>query len=125
VDVLWFAPERIDLSQDRRIEALLGRLDSNVEWSVKNQARMHIRNGDAPYVSTTDAMRHWPETATAVAVRRNDGDNCEIAAPFGLDDLFDLILRPTPRFAADKRQLFDDRIRAKEWLKTWPLLRLI
>lgn len=31
---------------------------------VKNQARMHLRNGDRPYQSATDAMRYWPETAT-------------------------------------------------------------
>jgi hypothetical protein len=50
-------------------------------------------------------MRYWPETATAVAVRRNDEDGCEVAAPFGVDDLFGLILRPTPRFAREKRHI--------------------
>jgi hypothetical protein len=34
-----------------------------------------------------------------------------------------LIVRPTPRFADDKRQLYDNRIQAKGWLETWPLLR--
>jgi hypothetical protein len=123
VDVLWFDPARTDPSQDRHIEAALRALDPSVAWSVKNQARMHVRNGDAPYASATDAMRYWPETATAVAVRRNDYDGCEIAAPFGLDDLFGLILRPTPRFADDKRQLHDHRVQAKRWLENWPRLR--
>ena len=125
VDILWFDRERTDPSEDRQIEALLRTLDSSVEWSVKNQARMHVRNGDAPYVSATDAMRCWPETATAVAVRRGDQDRCEVAAPFGLHDLFGLILRPTPRFADDKRQLYDNRIQAKGWLELWPLLRAV
>jgi hypothetical protein len=123
VDVLWFDPKRINSSEDRQIEAMLRTLDPSVEWSVKNQARMHVRNGDAPYVSATDAMRCWPETATAVAVRRSDQDHCEVAAPFGLDDLFGLIVRPTPRFADDKRQLYNNRIQAKGWLEIWPLLR--
>jgi len=95
VDVLWFDRTRTDPSKDRQIEAALRTMDPSVEWSVKNQARMHVRNGDAPYASATDAMRYWPETATAVAVRRNDRDHCEIAAPLGLDDLFGLIVRPT------------------------------
>jgi len=123
VDVLWFDPERADSSEDRKIEAVLRTFDSSVEWSVKNQARMHLRNGDAPYLSATDAIRCFPETATAIAVRRSDQDHCDIAAPFGLDDLFGLIVRPTPHFADDKHQLYNDRIQAKRWLETWPLLR--
>jgi len=123
VDVVWFDPARVDACEDRKVEAALRTLDPSVEWSVKNQARMHVRNDDAPYVSATDAMRHWPETATAVAVRRSDQDHCDVAAPLGLDDLFGLIVRPTPRFADEKRQLYNDRVQAKGWLQTWPLLR--
>ncbi len=123
VDVVWFDPERADPSQDRTIEAALRTLAPSVAWDVKNQARMHLRNDDAPYVSVTDAIRCWPETATAVAVRRNEEDQCEVAAPLGLDDLFALIVRPTQRFAGDKRQICVDRIQAKGWLETWPLLR--
>lgn len=123
IDVLWFDPMRTNPSNDRRIEAALRATDPSVEWSVKNQARMHLRNGDVPYASAVDAIRFWPETATAVAVRRSERDHCEIAAPYGLDDLFDLVLRPTPRFANNKRQLYEDRIQAKGWLDTWPLLR--
>ncbi|MRE47150.1 hypothetical protein GII66_24395, partial [Escherichia coli] len=39
----------------------------SLDWSVKNQARMHQRNGDYPYTSTRNALLHWPETATAIA----------------------------------------------------------
>lgn len=109
VDVLWFDPGRISPSIDQQIQTELRALVPSVAWSVKNQARMHLRNGDAPYASTLDAMRYWPETATAVAVRRSDQGRCEIAAPYGLDDLVGLILRPTPRFASEKRQIFDER----------------
>lgn len=125
VDVLWFDPERIDAAEDRRLEAALRALEPEVGWSVKNQARMHRRNGDAPYASATDAMRYWPETATAVAARRTTRDECDIAAPFGLDDLFELQLAPTPAFAAGKRAVFEDRIDKKRWLAVWPRLRLV
>src|SRR3954468_20964850 len=125
VDVVWFDPARADPSEDRKLEAVLRRLDPSVAWDVKNQARMHLRNGDAPYVSVTDAMRYWPETATALAVRRTDRDECEVAALYGLDDLFGLILRPTPRFAdAEGRICLAARARTKGWLTTWPLLRV-
>jgi uncharacterized protein len=124
VDVVWFCPERTRLSEDKELEASLRTLDPSFDWSVKNQARMHMRNGDAPYASTVEAIGHWPETATAVAARQMAGGSCEIAAPFELGDLFDLILRPTPRFAREKRTVYLDRAASKGWLAIWPRLRI-
>jgi hypothetical protein len=123
VDVIWFDPGRTNPAEDERHEAALQRVAPSVAWSVKNQARMHGRNGDARYTSAIDAMCFWPETATAVAVRRTGGDECEVAAPFGLSDLFDQVLRPTPRFAGEKYTIYQERLRSKGWLRLWPLLR--
>jgi hypothetical protein len=124
VDVVWFCPERARPAEDKEVEAALRALDPSVDWSVKNQARMHLRNGDAPYGSAVDAIGHWPETATTVAARWTPAGSCEIAAPFGLGDLFDLVLRPTPRFAGEKRGVYLDRVQSKGWLAIWPRLRL-
>jgi uncharacterized protein len=124
VDVIWFDPMRADAAIDRMLEAPLRRLQPKLEWSVKNQARMHRRNCDAGYISSLDALRHWPETATAVAVRRNAADGCEIAAPYGLDDLFALVLRPTPYFQGDRHAVFRHRVRTKGWLARWHRLRM-
>ena len=121
--MLWLCPEKTDASADRELEAVLRRAAPAIDWSVKNQARMHIRNGDAPYRSVADAMRYWPETATAVAVRLAEQGELEIVAPFGLEDLFELVLRPTPKFAGEKRRVYRDRVQSKEWLAIWPLLR--
>lgn len=123
VDVIWYDPRQADAVEDKKHEAALRTLASAISWSVKNQARMHVRNGDAPYTSATDAMRYWPETATAVAVRRNDQDACDVAAPFGVDDLLGLILRPTPRFAGEQRHIYEQRLRSKRWVDTWPRLK--
>ncbi|WP_372921334.1 nucleotidyltransferase family protein [Roseovarius sp.] len=122
IDVLWYDPSRPDASADREAELRLRALAPDFSWSVRNQARMHQRNGDAPYTSIDDAMRAWPETATAIAALRH-GDDCEIRAPFGLDDLAGMILRPTssePR----KLEAFQARVRAKRWLERWPHVRI-
>jgi hypothetical protein len=125
VDVVWFSAERAVPAEDAEVEAALRALDQSIDWSVKNQARMHVRNGDAPYASAVEAIGHWPETATAVAVKLTAEGAYEIAAPFGLGDLFDLVLRPTPRFAAgDKRAVYLTRIQSKRWLAIWPRLRI-
>lgn len=123
VDVIWYDPRQTDRLQDEAIERALGAVEPHVRWSVKNQARMHGRNGDDPYGSVLEAIRHWPETATAVAVRRQENGQCEVAAPWGLDDLLSLTLRPTPRFRDEKRDVYEDRLRTKGWLTTWPQLR--
>lgn len=124
VDVIWFDPRRVDPSVDKDLEERLRSAAPSIEWSVKNQARMHMRNGDRPYTSAVEAMRHWPETATAVAVRATQENALKIAAPFGLDDLFALILRPTPSFIGEKQYQFLDRIQTKGWLRKWPRLRV-
>lgn len=121
VDVVWFDPARADPAEDARLEAGLRAQAPAVAWSVRNQARMHARNGDAPYASTLDAMRHWP--ATAVAARRTDDDACVVIAPFGLDDLLGLLVRPTPGFAGAKRGIVAARMTEKRWLERWPRLR--
>ncbi|MEH6759473.1 MAG: nucleotidyltransferase family protein [Parasphingorhabdus sp.] len=125
IDVIWFGSDDSKAAKDRALEAELHRIRPDLNWSVKNQARMNERNGDADYRSATDAMCFWPETATAVAVRRSDQDQCEIAAPFGLDDLFELRLTAAGRFANEKRSVFLERLEQKQWLQRYPKLRII
>ena len=94
VDVVWFDAQRCDPALDTQLQSKLNQLSPGFDWSVKNQARMHLRNGDAPYLSTENALSYWPETATAVGVRLTTSGLIEVIAPFGLDDLFELRLRP-------------------------------
>lgn len=124
IDVIWFDPQS-GRDADLHIEERLKRLDGSMTWSVKNQSRMHSGNGDPPYLSASDAMRFWPETATATAMRYAAGGDLEIAAPFGLDDLYGALVRPTPRFQQDKRAVFDERVMSKKWLAQWPKLRVV
>ena len=125
IDVIWFDPLRCCAAMDAGFEAALRRADASRNWSVKNQARMHLHNGDRPYTTSTDAMRYWPETATAVGVRLGEGTQIEIAAPLGLDDLFELIVRPTATFYGGRRQVYLDRLASKRWSETWPGLRIV
>lgn len=124
IDVIWHDPARTDREADVAIEARLRRVEATADWSVKNQARMHLRNGDRPYRCSADAMSCWPETATAVGVRLRADGGLDIAAPHGLGDLYAGILRPTPAFRHGKRAIFNARVRDKQWLKLWPVLQL-
>lgn len=92
---------------------------------MKNQARMHQRNGNLPYLSTENALLYWPETATAIAVRIGETNFLEIIAPYGLDDLFELRLRPTPPFEREKLNIFRQRVARKGWMERYPKLQFI
>ncbi len=120
VDVIWFDAARADPAQDRALEVRLSAMVPGVDWSVKNQARMHARNGHAPYADCRDAMRFWPETATGIAARLTGGGEMEVQSAFGLDDLVHLLLRPSGTEA-----LFQERVAAKRWLEIWPKLRVV
>ncbi|AFK55948.1 nucleotidyltransferase family protein [Tistrella mobilis] len=125
IDVIWFDALRPHREQDKMLEAQLSAIRPNVRWSVDNQARMHLRNDDPPYASAVDAMRHWPETATAVAVQLTAGGQLRVAAPHGLEDLFAIIARPTPAFMTPARHAVHlQRVKDKGWRDRWPLLRL-
>ena len=116
-----------DLSEEReRTLAQQARelvADLSLDLDVKNQARVHVwypnRFGYRirPYQSTEDAIGTWPTTATAIGVRPR-GHQVEVYAPFGTEDLFNLVVRPnrvqiTPAIYGAK---------VTRWLARWPSL---
>lgn len=119
IDVLYFDTADRRTEREAEIEKRLREIEPSLPWSVRNQARMHIRNGDAPYGSTADALRFWLETPTCVAVRIDAEDRFEIIAPYGLEDLFAMAIRPTPRGRV-RRQEYVARLTEKRWLERWP-----
>jgi len=126
VDVIFFDATNLEMERERAIEAALTVLSPGVPWSARNQARMHLRNADLPYQDTEDGVRHWLETATAVAARIIGG-RVELLAPHGVEDLVGLILRPTPTTAARPGHLeeYRQRMQAKGWKRRWPRLRVL
>jgi len=119
LDLIFHDPGDRSWQRDHALDDRLG-----PPWQVRNQARMHLDNGDPPYGSSLDAMRCWLETPTAVGVRLEADDSLTVAAPFGLEDLFTLTLRPTPR-GRERLADFQVRLESKAWRRTWPELRVL
>jgi hypothetical protein len=116
-------PADVSLARDLSIQGKLRAGHPDDPWSVHNQARMHGQNGDPPYRNAADAIRCWPETATAVAARLQ-GARVEILAPHGVQDLLGMIVRPTPAFAL-KMDLYQARQASKNWKERWSKLRIL
>ncbi|WP_374992117.1 nucleotidyltransferase family protein [Paenibacillus sp. LHD-38] len=118
VDVVYFDPEHTDESIEKEYERSLKKINSSVPWSVKNQARMHTKNGHVPYTSTADGLSNYPEVCTAIGVYLNSNGEVVLVAPYGVEDLVNLIVRPTPYFTSkDKRTIYEQRITEKNGLQ--------
>ena len=76
-------------------------LRSQVE--VRNQARVHLwapqKFGEdfAPLSCTDDAPARFVAPAFAVGVRLEADDSISVLASYGLSDVFDMVIRPTPK----------------------------
>ena len=92
IDVIYYDQSNVEKGVEKKHEEALNRLLPTVPWSVKNQARMHIANNSSPYSSSEDAIAKFPETATALAVKLDEGDNVILTAPHGIQDVVNLIV---------------------------------
>ncbi|XID75323.1 nucleotidyltransferase family protein [Alkanindiges sp. WGS2144] len=120
IDLIYFDRTHVASERDKALELTLWQ-QCDLNWSVKNQARMHTRNDDMPYKNTQDAMSYWPEVETAVGVLIKQ-KKLKIIAPFGLTSLFSAnvslnLKRPKP-------EIFYQRIKQKRWLEQWPQLQI-
>lgn len=92
------------------------------DFDVKNQASFgHWRTGSMTFNSTENGIINWLHTATAVGVRIDDKGEYQFFTPYGLDDLFNGIIRPTPIHINNP----DAKNKAAGFLQKCPSLRLV
>lgn len=125
IDVIYFDDTDTTWETEKQLEKKLMEILPTQLWSVKNQARMHLKSGFSPFKSSYDGVASFPETPTAVAIRKN-GTNIEIMAPYGLEDLFEMRVRPTPLYFKDlaRHSVYIDRMKQKKWQETWEQLSI-
>ncbi len=121
VDVIYFDPEEHNPAGHEIYEDQLKALMPELQWQVRNQAIMHLQNGDPPYLSCEDAMSYWPEKETAVAVRKTGEGDIECISVFGFESLLNLQITWNPKRS---HSVFEQRIKAKGWVKHWCKLRI-
>ncbi len=128
-DLGYFDPDTSWDAEDVIIKRVAAAFDepfrSDVE--VRNQARVAVwfeaKFGEPyPPLTTTDqALERFVAPAFAVGVRLEEGDKISVVAPFGLEDVFNLTIRPNP-----------NRPLAKDWNRViekaearWPELTVL
>ena len=111
-----------DRNQELAAKATLTNLFPNRLFDVKNQASFaRWRSGRKTYSSTEDGIKNWLHTTAAIGVRLDNLGEWEFFTPYGLNDLFNGIIRATPANIDNP----DARRKAEEFLQKCPCLRLM
>jgi hypothetical protein len=121
-DLSWEAEDAVI----RRVTAETRNCVGPIE--VRNQARVHLwfeqRFGGRAYpqlTSADEALQYYASIAHAVGVRLDANGHLDIVAPFGLDDVFDMIVRPNRALAnASSHNSKAARVKA-----IWPEVALV
>ncbi|OJG69717.1 hypothetical protein RV11_GL002243 [Enterococcus phoeniculicola] len=126
VDVVFFDPT-VSYEETLQIEKWLKKTYPNWNWELKNEVYMHIHNPETlPYKDSYDAIEKFPETCTSIAARLN-GNQLELMAPHGIEDMVHFIVQPTPHFKESvvRGKIYQKRVRQKNWKKTWEKIQII
>ncbi len=103
-DLGYFDPDTSYDAEDAVIRRVAAAFDPPLRdlVEVRNQARVHLwfegKFGE-PYAQltcTADALNRFTSATFSVGVRLATDDRLTVVAPFGLEDLFALRLRPNP-----------------------------
>jgi len=125
IDLAFFDPADLSREHGRSVEAALHSQAPELPWEATNQAAVHLWfGGDAePLRSSAEAVATWPETATCVALRLGVDDQLTVVAPFGLEDLFAMVVRRNPArvSVAD----YERRLASKRFVERWPRVAVV
>jgi hypothetical protein len=93
---------------------------------VRNQARVHLWFEDhfgepyAPLACAAEALERFAAPAFAVGVHLEPDGRMAIVAPFGLDDVFAMRIRPNPRRRVSGLSRIIDKARTR-----WPEIEVV
>lgn len=121
VDIVYYDS---DLSEEKEIkyrESIQKHFETNeFQSDVTNEARVHLWYNEAfgkeikAYDTVEEAIKSWPTTATSIGVRLIN-NQLIVYAPYGLEDLFELIVRPN-KIMIDKK-VYEEKI--NKWKQKW------
>ncbi|WP_310621513.1 nucleotidyltransferase family protein [Flexibacterium corallicola] len=128
IDLIYFDDRDASYAAEdlvvKHFEQETSRLSIPVE--VKNQARVHLwypqRFGQSyPKLShATQSLLYYASTTHSVAVKLNEHGEVVVHAPFGLQNIFRMVL--VPNYALQNKATYEEK--GKRLQALWPLLTL-
>lgn len=126
-DLFYFSEDTSAEAEDGVIAAareLFIDLNANVE--VRNQARVHLWYPDKiglpypPLTTAAEGILRFPCSPQAVGLKRTGEGFLDVYAPFGLGDVWDLIVRPNR--AMPLMAVYDEK--CARWQREWPRIQV-
>ena len=124
-DIFYFADDLSEEAENevrRHCDQLFAPLGIQVD--VRNQARVHLwyeKKFGVAYpqlMSASEGIMLFPVRAAAVAMKRSGDEFIDLFAPFGLDDLWSLIVSPNRSLPISSVYA----AKTARWLARWPTL---
>ena len=126
IDIVYYDPndltEESEITAEKTIRDAFPQLKHKID--VKNQARVHTwyrdKNGQkiTQYGSTEAGIDMWM-SVTAIGLRSEKGQN-KVYAPYGLEDLFSMTIKPNRRIISEDH--YNEKVR--KWKMQWPQLKI-
>ncbi|WP_282608232.1 nucleotidyltransferase family protein [Pelagibius sp. Alg239-R121] len=122
-DVSW----EVEDKAIKRVAEAFAAAEISTPVETRNQARVHLwfeQRFGAPYEalsSSAESLTRYASTTHAVGVRLERDGRMTIEAPFGLTDVFNLVLRPNPHL--DNKGTYDEK--AARCAELWPQVQVI
>ena len=113
-----------EISEENRLREDFA--DLPVRLDVKNEARVHLWYHDKfgkvieQLSSCEDAINSWPTTANSIGVNKV-GDIYNVYAPYGLNDVFGMVLRPNKPSCI--KAVYEKKV--ESWTSHWPRLKVV
>ena len=127
VDIVYYDIDTSYEKEDKIIKEIQYLLkDININLDIKNEARVYLwynkkyNKNIKQYKNVEEAISSWISTVTCIGVRL-ENDNLKVFAPCGLEDLFNLIIRPNLK-SNNEEQYIE---KTKKWKQKWPNLKII
>lgn len=129
IDIVYYDKNNMNSNGEMKLkQELESKLpDYQFDFDVKNQARVHLWYESKfgfpiePYISLEAAIDSWPTTATAMGIRIEKNGLYKIYAPYHLDDLFAMVVRPNKLLVT--KEIFENK--ANKWKERWPKLQIV
>lgn len=129
VDVAYFDANDLSNEQDACLQRRLQEILPGVPWEVTNQAGVHqwfesyFGHAVPPLRSLEEAVASWPEYSTSVGLTLNADDSLHVTAPYGLEDLFSILVRRNP--ARVSVETYRQRVLQKKYTERWANVRVV
>ncbi|EML1599956.1 nucleotidyltransferase family protein [Burkholderia cenocepacia] len=129
VDLAYFDASDLSSIRDAEIQRSLTAACPEIPWEVTNQAAVHLwfestfGHPVSPFSSLAQAVASWPEYATTVGLTLHSDGTIEVCAPYGLDDLFSMVVRRNPARVSIDTYL--RRVQQKRYKDRWPRVTII